>query len=209
MDAPQTFARAAGRPAGKISYEEYLELDLEAWTEWVDGEIVFLPMPSARHQNLVGFLYALLRLFAEHHQAGEVYGEPFKMKTGPELPGRSPDVFFISKENLQRVERLHVKGPADLVIEIVSPDSIRRDRLEKFGEYQKGGVREYWLIDPQQDRAEFFALSADGVYRPLPVREGIVRSRVLEGLWLKPDWLRQETLPPLMEVLRQWGLVPK
>lgn len=207
MDAPQTAARNLGRLPEKISYEEYLELDLEAWTEWVDGEIIFLPMASENHMDLVLFLAALLRLYAEHHDLGKAYCEPFNMKTGPDLPGRSPDILFVSKENLHRVEKQCVRGPADLVVEIVSPDSVRRDRIEKFSEYQNGGVREYWLIDPEQEKAEFFALSEKGLFEPLPLETGVVRSRVMAGLWLKPEWLWQSPLPPLMEMLRSWGMV--
>ena len=207
MDAPQTAAQTVSRLAEKISYEEYLELDLDAWTEWVDGEIIFLPMASENHQDLVLFLSALLRHYAEFHQLGKAYCEPFSMKTGPDLPGRSPDALFVSQQNLHRIEKQCVRGPADLVVEIVSPDSLRRDRVEKFGEYQKGGVREYWLIDPKRKRADFFALSEQGLFQPLPLEEGVMRSRVLQGLWLKPEWLWQNPLPPLMDVLRHWGLV--
>ncbi len=207
MDTPQIAAQALSRLPKKISYEEYLDLDLDAWTEWVDGEIIFLPMASENHQDLVLFLSALLRHYAEFHHLGKAYCEPFSMKTGPDLPGRSPDALFVAKENLHRVEKQCVRGPADLVVEIVSPDSVRRDRVEKFGEYQEGGVREYWLIDPKQEKAEFFTLSERGLFEPLPLEDGVVRSRVLPGLWLKLGWLWQNPLPPLMDVLCSWGLV--
>ncbi|MEE8586982.1 MAG: Uma2 family endonuclease, partial [Acidobacteriota bacterium] len=98
-------------------------------------------------------------------------------------------------------------GPADLAVEIVSPDSPRRDRVDKFAEYQKGGVREYWIIDPLRKTADFFRLSSQGVFESMPVRNGIMLSRVLPGLWLEVEWLWQEPLPRFMEVLRHWGLV--
>ncbi|MEE8584678.1 MAG: Uma2 family endonuclease [Acidobacteriota bacterium] len=207
MDVPQTDAQTTGFPAGKVSYQEYLQHELEAWTEWVDGEIVFLPMASAGHQKLVLFLSALLLRYVEEHQLGEVYLEPFQMKTGSGLPGRSPDVLFIAQQNLNRREEQCLWGPADLVVEIVSPDSIRRDRIEKFGEYQEGGVPEYWLIDRLEQKAEFFSRSKEGLYHPLPIREGIVHSRVLPGLWLKPEWLWQNPLPTQKNILRHWNLV--
>lgn len=203
---PQTDAQSAGVPAGKISYEEYLQLDLDAWTEWVDGEIVFLPMASIGHQDLVVFLTALLLRYAEEHQLGKVYCEPVQMKTGPDLPGRSPDVLFVSRQNLERLEEQCVRGPADLVVEIVSPDSTRRDRIEKFGEYQAGGVSEYWLIDRLQRKADFFHRSEAGLYRPLPIRDGIVRSCAMPGLWLRPEWLWQDPLPTQRSILKLWNL---
>lgn len=206
MDSPQHVAQAR-RPAGKISYEEYLQLDLDAWTEWVDGEVVYLPMVGENHQDLVLFLSSLLRHFGEFHDLGKAYCEPFGMKTGPDLPGRSPDILFICKENLHRLEDKCLRGPADIVVEIISPESVRRDRVQKFGEYQTGGVREYWLIDPRFKKAEFFSISNNGVYRPIPLHEGVLHSRVLNGFWLKPEWLWQKPLPPLLEVLRLWGMI--
>jgi Uma2 family endonuclease len=93
-------------------------------------------------------------------------------------------------------------------VEIISPDSRARDRGAKFYEYEQGGVREYWLLDPLRRQAEFYRLGLDGIYRPAPVAEdGIYRSAVLEGLWLRVEWLWQEPLPSLMSVLREWQLV--
>jgi len=69
-------------------------------------------------------------------------------------------------------------------------------------------VREYWLIDPQRKQAEFYRRGQDGFYHLMPVGDdGIYRSVVLEGLWLRVNWLWQEPLPPLLSVLREWKLV--
>ena len=130
------------------------------------------------------------------------------MKTGPDLPGREPDILFIAREHLDRMRNSYLDGPADLVVEIISPDSRARDRGEKFYEYEQGGVREYWLLDPLRRQAEFYQRGPDGIFRLVPGGEdGTYRSAVLEGLWLKVEWLWQEPLPPLMSVLREWRLV--
>jgi len=84
---------------------------------------------------------------------------------------------------------------------------LARDRGDKFLEYEKGGVKEYWLIDPIRQLAEFYRLD-NGVYRLAPVdNDGIYRSIVIAGVWLRVDWLWQEPLPPLMSILKEWGLV--
>ena len=102
----------------------------------------------------------------------------------------------------------YLDGPADLVVEVITPDSRARDRGEKFYEYEQGGVREYWLIDPLRKQAEFYQPGADGIYRLVPVGENSVYcSAVLNGLWLKVDWLWQDPLPPLLSVLKEWRLV--
>ncbi len=69
-------------------------------------------------------------------------------------------------------------------------------------------MREYWLIDPGKRQADFYGLGSDGRYRAIAVdNQGIFRSTVLSGLWLKVDWLWQRPLPPLLTVLKAWGLV--
>jgi Uma2 family endonuclease len=193
----------------QMTYEEFLAwADEDTWAEWVNGKVVILTPASNRHQLLVGFLIHLFQHFVEAHQLGVVLTAPFQMKLGPDLPGREPDVLFIAREHLDRLQNAYLDGPADLVVEIISRDSRARDRGEKFYEYEQGGVREYWLLDYLRRQAEFYQLGSDGIYRSMPVdAAGIYRSTVLNGLWLKVDWLWQEPLPLLLNVLREWGLV--
>ena len=199
----------APSPPAKMTYEEFLDwIDDETHAEWVDGEVIFMSPVSSKHQDIGGFLMPLIRHFAEAHDSGIVRYDPFQMKTGPDLPGRAPDILFLAKENLSRLKKTHLDGPADLVIEIISPESRTRDKEEKFYEYEQGGVREYWLIDPLRKQAEFYQLGEDRIYHLALVDEdGTYHSRVMEGLWLKVDWLWQEPLPPLLNVLKEWGLV--
>lgn len=192
----------------KLSYDEFLRrTDAEVHAEWVDGEVVAMAPVSDEHADLHGFLLTLLRQWAEARDVGVVRSEPFQMKTGPDLPGRSPDIFFLANANLSRLQRTHLKGPADLVIEIVSADSAQRDRKDKFAEYEQGGVREYWIIDPERKQADFFVRSAEGRFGPAATDAGIYRSTVLETLWIKPDWLWQRPLPGTLSILRQWRLI--
>jgi Uma2 family endonuclease len=194
---------------GKMTYEEFLTwADEDTWAEWVNGEVIILTPASMRHQNLTTFLAASLRFFVEAHQLGLVLTAPFQMKIGPDLSGREPDILFIAREHLDRLQNAYLDGPADLVVEIISRDSRARDRGEKFYEYEQGSVREYWLLDYLRRQAEFYQLGSDGIYRSVPVdAAGIYRSAVLNGLWLKVEWLWQEPLPLLLNVLREWGLV--
>jgi Uma2 family endonuclease len=86
-------------------------------------------------------------------------------------------------------------------VEVISPESIGRDRGEKFYEYERGKVPEYWLLDPLTQRAEFYQLNA-GQYRMVPVdTQGVYRSSVLPGFWLKVSWLWQNPLPHPLQIL--------
>jgi Uma2 family endonuclease len=95
-----------------------------------------------------------------------------------------------------------------LVIEIVSPESVGRDRGEKFVEYEAGGVREYWLIDPDRQQAEFYQLDETGRYHLAAIdKDGRFHSTVLPNFWLQVDWLWQEPLPKVLEVAGKLGLL--
>ena len=102
----------------------------------------------------------------------------------------------------------YFEGAADLVIEIISPESITRDTQDKFEEYEAAGVKEYWIIDPDRRTANFYGYDETGKYRLLPLSTGgRFESRVIEGLWINTDWLWQEELPGLIEILREWKLI--
>lgn len=201
----------ADRPAppGKITYEEFLDwADEDTFAEWVDGEVVWMSPITQEHDDLHGFLQAPLRIFVEVRGLGRVLGEPFQMKTAPDLPGRAPDLMFVATENLHRLRRTRLEGPADLVIEIVSPESRRRDCVDKLAEYQQGGVREYWLLDQPLQQATFYGLGEDGRYQPLPIDEnGVFHSHVLPGVWLRVTWLWGPPRPGVLDVLREWEVI--
>lgn len=193
--------------ADRISFEDFLAtVDEGTHAEWVDGEVVAVSPANDQHQDIAGFLYALLRLYAEERRLGKVRDAPFQMKLS--RSGREPDVLFVARENLGRLRRTHLDGPADLVVEVISPDSVERDRRDKFQEYQRDGVREYWLVDPARERAAVYVLNADGLYGAAdsgdPPR---LRSTVMPGLWIDPAWLWSDPMPTLNSVQREWGLI--
>src|SRR5437879_148087 len=164
---PQVLLNGRPLPAEPMTYEEFLEwLTDDTHAEWVDGKVVAMSPINGLHDQLVSFLRALMRLYLEARPLGQDRGDPFQMKTAPDLPGRAPDLIFVANENLSRLHHTFLEGPADIAVEIISPDSVYRDRVEKYGEYERGGVREYWLIDPQSRQADFFQLGDDGSYEP-------------------------------------------
>lgn len=95
-------------------------------------------------------------------------------------------------------------------MEIVSPESRLRDRGEKFAEYELGGVPEYWIVDPDLRRADFYRLDSGGRYRLAePDAAGAYRAGAMPGFWLRVEWLWQEPLPsPLRSVAEIAGVPP-
>ena len=195
-------------PPPRMTYEEFLEWGDGMNAEWVDGEVILMSPPSLAHQRILSFLAALFQHFVEANDLGEVLFAPFQMRLRKRPSGREPDVLFVARDRLEKLQNAYLDGPADLAVEIISPDSRTRDRVEKYCEYEQAGVREYWLIDPARELADFYQLNADGIYSQIIIDDdGIFHSAVIEGLWLKVDWLWQDPLPTLMSVLKEWGLV--
>lgn len=197
-------------PQGKISFEEFLAwCDEDTWAEWVDGEVIILTPASLRHQKIFGFLIKLMDEYVIAHQSGEVLYAPFLVHLPKSLRrGREPDIIFISKERLSLLKETYFDGAPDLIIEIISPESYTRDKIEKYQEYEAAGVSEYWLIDPDNQQAEFFQLDKNRRYQLFPLdEEGIYRSKVLPGFWLKMNWLWQEPLPSIINVLREMKII--
>ena len=199
---------ATPTPPPRMTYEEFLEWANGIRAEWVDGEVIVMSPASLTHQRILTFLTALLGFFAETNQLGEVLTAPFQMRLRARPSGREPDAIFIARDRLDKLQNACLDGPADLAIEIISPDSRARDRGDKYYEYEQAGVREHWLIDPARKQAEFYRLGTDGIYSSVTISDdGIFHSAVIEGLWLKVYWLWQDPLPTLMSVLKEWGLV--
>ena len=189
----------------EMTYDEFLAwADEDTLAEWVDGEVVMCSPASDRHQDISGFLESVLRSFVEVRRLGVVRSAPFQMKLA--RSGREPDLLFVSQEHVARLGETYLDGPADLVVEIVSPESAERDRGTKFYEYEEAGIPEYWLLDPQREQAEFYRLGEQGHYGLVsPDAEGVYRSETLPGFWLRVDWLWQ--LPPVLDALRALGLI--
>ncbi|MFA4044221.1 MAG: hypothetical protein HZRFUVUK_001008 [Candidatus Fervidibacterota bacterium] len=196
-------------PKQKMSWEEFLAwMDEDTWAEWVNGEVLLMSPASNLHQDLVGFLSALMRHWAEAFDLGVVRTEPFLVKLPEPLPARSPDIIFVSKENIHKLMANYFDGAPDIVVEVISQESRIRDRGEKFYEYEQAGVREYWLIDPDRRQCEFYRGGGGKVFCLVHAGgEGIFRSEVLSGFWLRVEWLWGEPLPPLMSILKAWELV--
>jgi Uma2 family endonuclease len=193
-------------PGRRMTEEEYVEWSGDEWSEWVDGEVLIMSPVNLRHALLFTFLHPLVAGFANQRNLGFVLTEPFQMRLGKQRRRRSPDLLFITTARQDALHPNHLEGPADLIVEIVSPDSLARDWREKYLEYEAGGVREYWVIDPMAKRAETYAINLEGRYQRILEADGKISSVVLPGFYMRPQWLWQEPLPKFMEVLREMGV---
>ncbi|MES1242851.1 MAG: Uma2 family endonuclease [Acidobacteriota bacterium] len=202
------------RPAARIdriepsTIEEFLAWeDEDARVEWVDGKVLRMAPVSSRHQNVVSFLLTLLTLYVEEHDLGWLTTAPFSMHLAIRQQVREPDLLFVARDRMDRIRDLYLDGPADAVVEVVSPDSRRRDRVEKVADYEASGVREYWLVDPKLRQVELRRLGDDGRYRLIEPEGGIFTSEAIPGFRLRIDWLWREPLPKVLDAARELGLL--
>lgn len=190
-----------------LSYEDFLERFVGLHAEWVDGKVIQMTPVSIKHQMITQFLVKLLDEYATANQLGIVLSAPFQMRLLVPPRGREPDILFVRSDHRTRLQPAYLEGPADLVVEVISPESIGRDRGEKYMEYAVAGVPEYWLIDPLTNQAEFYQLQPDRHYQVAAVdAAGWYASPALPGLRINTAWLWQDPPPSLLEVLRVLGI---
>ncbi len=186
-----------GIVATNVSLEDYMEHYAAHFCEWVEGTVIRVSPSSMPHVRLLQYLIQLLNAYFELRPIGILVTQPFVMRL-PAFPKRrrEPDLFIVLKSNPHELKDTVMEGPADICIEIVSPGSVDRDHGEKFAEYEKGGVPEYWIIDPLRDESRFYRVNEKGVYiRQTEDAQGNYRTPALPGLALHVPTLWQETLP--------------
>ena len=193
-------------PETELTAEQF-----EAWAfkqelircEWVEGRIIVMAPVSNWHNDLSRWLIVLFSHFVDERDLGVTRYDVFFRMPGKR---RMPDIFVVKKENLARLTPNALDGPANLAIEIVSPDSGPRDWREKYLEYEAAGVGEYWVIDPATQVVECYTLGTDRHFHPNPAKDDKIASSVLPGFYLRPSWLWQKPLPRAAGVLREMGV---
>lgn len=125
-------------------------------TELWNGEIIKSPTPNPDHQNIVFNFARELRDFVVARKLGKVFLSPLDVVLSQHRVVQ-PDLFFVSKSRLKLITDRFRMAP-DLAVEVISEGSWKRDRVEKKDLYEQFGVREYWIVDPEAQTMEVFAL---------------------------------------------------
>ncbi|MBI2940592.1 MAG: Uma2 family endonuclease [Chloroflexi bacterium] len=137
-----------------LTYEDYLQLpeDRNRY-ELFEGELEVTAAPAINHQRVVTRLASRLDSHVAQRRLGEVFVAPTDVLLS-DLTVLQPDVLFISHEHREIIQEAYIKGPPDLVIEVISPATAKRDRQTKRKLYARYGVPYYWLADPAHRRIE-------------------------------------------------------
>ena len=169
-------------PQGQWSEEAYFALPGAMLVEFDHGRVELLPMPTLAHQFIVLYLYRLLNDYVQAHQMGWVLAAPLPVRLGPRVY-REPDVIFLSADRPERRAGDYPDG-ADLVMEVVSGgrEDRRRDLVVKRAEYAAAGIREYWIVDPDEQTILVLRLAgSEYVEHGRFTGESIAQSATLPG----------------------------
>ncbi len=151
------------RQTKRWTYEEYYNLGEDQRYEIIDGNLLMPPAPDTWHQDWARELFLVIHQHVHIRKLGRGFFAPLDIVLDAENTVE-PDVVFISKANAGIIHRRAVFGVPDLLVEIVSPASVRRDRYEKKDLYARFGVKEYWIGDPANRALEIHTLQ-QGIYR--------------------------------------------
>lgn len=169
-------------PAKRWTYEDYYRLEDDQRYEIIDGHLLMAPAPDTWHQNWSRELFRRIDAHVRDRQLGTVYFARLDVVLDPENTVQ-PDLVFIAAGQAGIIQRQAVFGVPELVVEVISPSTVRRDRYEKRRLYARFGVKEYWLADPANATLEILTLTPGG-YELHSCAEGTgpLTSLVLPGL---------------------------
>ena len=186
-----------------MTEEEFLDFcDEDIRAEFIDGEVIVHSPTSIKHGSISVFIPKLIGLYVDKHDLGSLWSDNIQVRLRPGLR-RVPDLIFVAKENKVKITETEIDGAPDLVVEIVSPDSVDRDWRDKYHEHEKAKVKEYWVIDPNNKRFEIYCLNEDGKFVAQRTEKALVKSKILPDFWMKPEWLWQEPLPNVITVAKE------
>ena len=171
----------------KYTYEDYMRTPDDTRYELLDGELILSPSARTAHQRTSGNIYYSLRTFVEENKLGEVFHAPYDVVLD-DFNVVQPDILFVSSERSHIITDLNIQGAPDLVIEILSPSTARRDRTQKRALYERRGVPEYWLASADAKSVQVLTLQ-DGEYRVAGIYTAgqTVVSPLLQGFSLNID----------------------
>ena len=185
------------RPRIPYTYEDYMSLpeSMDRRYELLGGELFRVPAPTTRHQRVSQRFELVLFNHVETHELGEILHAPIDVVFGQgcEREVAQPDIVFVARDRAHIVTEAEIAGAPDLVIEILSPGTEARDRSYKKTLYARYGVREYWIVDPNANTVEVYALAAQGYGAP----------RVYSGVDTLQSSVLLELRIPLEDVFRQ------
>lgn len=182
----------------KLTYDDYVLFPDDGQRhELIDGEHVVSPAPNMDHQGASGNIFGLIWSYLQKQPIGRVFHAPLDVLFS-RFDVVEPDVMYLSQQRMaETATERYVNGPPNLVVEVASRSTRKRDKTIKRGLYEKFGVDEYWFVDPDR-RSVLVLRRADGPFLPgttLTLERGdLLTTPLLPGLEL-----------PLHKIFERWS----
>ncbi|MBI3813553.1 MAG: Uma2 family endonuclease [Nitrospinae bacterium] len=166
----------------RYTYKDYLLIDDDKRYEVLRGGLIMVPAPLTIHQRVSINLASAIQKFVKGKKLGDLFYAPTDVVLSEDIVVQ-PDILFIDKERTDIIEEAAIMGSPDLIVEIVSPSSASYDTVEKRDIYEEYGVKEYWLVFPQEKVIEVLTLEGS-IYREFCKgrKTGVVKSKIINGL---------------------------
>src|SRR3972149_6548820 len=173
-----------GRPYPKFTYDDYLLLPEDKHYELIEGELIMVPSPGFKHQEILLTLAQVLSKFVKENNLGKIIIAPFDVVLAS-TDVVQPDILFISRERFSIITEANIQGPPDLGVEILS-SNLEKDQVIKRKLYAKFGVKEYWIVDPEGKNVEVMELEEKG-FRTVAIFKSndVLTSKTFPGLNLR------------------------
>ena len=171
----------------KVSVKEFRKMmfddDDNYYYEIINGEMIQKSAPTPIHQRICKILLIILDRYVTEKKLGEVLQSPIDVFLD-DYNKPQPDLVFVSNKKKSIITNDGIMGVPDLIVEIISPTSVIRDRIEKKNLYERMGVGEYWLIDPQYAAIEIYSIKKERyeLYSAATILEGKPKTALFEGL---------------------------
>jgi len=166
----------------RYTYGDYARLPDDRRYEVIDGELYLTPAPTPYHQLVKQRIEGFLLEHVEEHGLGRILDAPCDVVLS-RFDVLQPDIFFISTGRLAVIGEKYISDAPDLVVEVLSPGTRKRDRFIKAKRYARFGVLEMWIADPRKKTIEVFVNTDDGFRREaIYTAEDVLISPLLPGL---------------------------
>jgi len=173
------------RSASRLTYDDFVHFpDDGKRHELIDGEHYVTPSPNLGHQRILGKLHLAIGKYLEGNPIGEVFFAPLDVVMS-NFDVVEPDLLYVSRERASQVlVPEHVRGVPDLVVEIASKGTRKRDETIKRALYERMGVSEYWIVDPKSQAVRMYRRGDAGFEPPVELRGGgaMLTTTLMPGL---------------------------
>ncbi|GIX42101.1 MAG: hypothetical protein KatS3mg129_1834 [Leptospiraceae bacterium] len=172
----------------KLTYKQYFTIKDDKRYELIEGKLLMSPAPNTKHQRIIRKLLRLIEnCLINKKIKGEVFLSPIDVVFREDIV-LQPDIVYITEERKDIIKERGIFGIPDLVIEVISPGSEKRDIVDKKRIYEESKVKEYWIVFPNEEFIEVLEYDEKGNrYKEIGVynKEKELESKVIKGLKIK------------------------